>query len=70
MLELGQQFADLSSDERFKRSVQRFEEANGAGVEAEEALSVMRQSIESLSASLQQATSNLTTNTSVSPSKG
>ena len=65
LLELGQQFADLSSDERFKRSVQRFDEANGAGVEAEQALSVMRQSIESLSASLQQAASNLTTNASV-----
>ena len=49
------------SRDRFNTS----EEANGAGVEAEQALSVMRQSIETLSESLQQAASNLTTNASV-----
>ncbi|MFC5647574.1 YhgE/Pip family protein [Paenibacillus solisilvae] len=60
--ELGQQFADLSKDERFKRAVQRLEAAEGARAEAEQALTALNQSIESLSASMQQATSQLSGN--------
>lgn len=59
---LSQQFPGLSSDERFQKTSLSLKRVSGAGAEAEQSLSAIRKSIESQSASLQQATSGMTTN--------